>query len=297
MSPRTHHNESMELTLKKFHNDLSVRRRFLEAALDNPQIITTSMVSVMAVDDRLMVPGQSKWLVRLSGDFSLEGNSYGIEFWDPDLGNCKWWSFIPHPESVVAALRTALAGEAGEHQAIMSSVLERQNKLYAEFQWRDILAGRPIIILDDNTGSVASANSHYSSNVHLQAMELASSLRQALDESRQISAYTSTHNMRWFGWSSRVDRTKGDSCPYANKMAKMNTELLAMGETQWEYKKPCTDPLRMRGWLEDHLHNTQLPMVDELLDGLHTKSHKQRLPPCALDPKEIAADPDLRWQQ
>ena len=165
--PASHHGESSELTLAKFHNDMSVRRRFLEAAADNPRIVTCSMVSVMSVDDRLCVPGQSKWLVWLSGDFSLEGNSYGIEFWHPELGNCKWWSFIRHPDNVVKALRVALAGKAGKHQAVVSSVLERQNKLYAEFQWRKILAGRPVIILDDNTGSVASAITHYSANVHL----------------------------------------------------------------------------------------------------------------------------------
>ena len=136
----------------------------------------------------------------------------------------------------------------------MSSVLERQNKLYAEFQWRHILASRPCIILDDNTGSVASANSHYSANVHLQAMELASSLRQSLDEARQMSTYTSTHNMSWFDWSSRCK--EGGECPYAKKMAKMNAELGAMGEAQWEYKEPGSDPKRIRDWLEDHLENT-----------------------------------------
>ena len=182
---------------------MSVRRRFLEATVENPHIVNCSMVSVMPVDDRLCLPGQYNWLVWLSGDFSLEGNSYGIEFWHPELGNCKWWSFIRHPDNVGKALRVALAGKVGKHQAIVSSVLERKNKLYAEFQWRKILAGRPVLILDDSTGNAASANAQYSANVHIQAMEFTSSLRQALDESRQTSWYCNTLNMSWFDWSSR----------------------------------------------------------------------------------------------
>ena len=83
----------------------------------------------MDVTERLKVPGHSKWLVWLSGDFSVKGNSFGIEFWDPKLGHQKWWSFIEHPVKTLEALREALAGKVKKHQAIMSSVLERLNKL------------------------------------------------------------------------------------------------------------------------------------------------------------------------
>ena len=99
VSPRSHHWESKELTLKKFHNDMSVRRRFLQAALRNSNIVTCSMVSIMFVEDRLQVPGQSKFLTWVSGDFSIDSNSFGIEFWDPQLDKmCKWWSFLRHPQ-------------------------------------------------------------------------------------------------------------------------------------------------------------------------------------------------------
>ena len=157
--------------------------------------------------------------------------SFGtIEFWDFELKRQrKLWSFIPHPEKITEELRRALAGKAGKHKAIMSSVLERLNKFNAEFQWRSIIAGRPVIVLDDNTGSVASANSHYSANVHLQAMELASSLRQSLDESRSMAVYTSTHNMSWFDWTSRKKQ---------KLMDQMQNELAAAGEPVWEYEEP-----------------------------------------------------------
>jgi hypothetical protein len=178
---------------------------------------------MMDVTERLKVPGQSKWLVWLIGDFSVKENSFGIEFWDPKLGHQKWWSFIEHPVKTLEALRDALAGKVKKHQAIMSSVLERLNKLCAEFQWRQILAGRPVIVLDDNTGSVASANAHYSSNMHLQAMELASGLRQSVDENRQVSFYCNTENMSWMDLSSKRK---------TSELTRMNKELCEMGEEQ-----------------------------------------------------------------
>ena len=149
--------------------------------------------------------------------FQREGQlySFGIEFWDPKLGHQKWWSFIEHPVKTPETLREALAGKVKKHQAIMSSVLERLNKLCAEFQWRDILAGRPVIVLDDNTGSVASANAHYSS------MELASGLRQSVDETRQVSFYCNTENMSWMDLST-IRKTY--------ELVRMNKELSEMGE-------------------------------------------------------------------
>ena len=288
VKPPPYRDESEAQALAKFRNDLSVRRRFLQAAVSNPCLVTCSMVSMMDVTERLKVPGQSKWLVWLSGDFSVKGNSFGIEFWDPKLGHQKWWSFIEHPVKTLAALREALAGKVKKHQAIMSSVLERLNKLCAEFQWREILAGRPVIVLDDNTGSVASANAHYSSNMHLQAMELASGLRQSVDETRQVSFYCNTENMSWMDLSSRRK---------TSELTRMNKELEEMGEEQWQYKPPDIDPLKIVQWLDEHLDNTEMPMLDQLLDELAIKCVKQSMPECSLDPAVIASEPDLRWQR
>ena len=61
-------------------------------------------------------------------------------------------------------LREALKGEAAKGLAVVSSVLERENELFAEFQYRELLAGLPTFCLDDNTGSVACINKGYSQN-------------------------------------------------------------------------------------------------------------------------------------
>ena len=82
----------------------------------------------------------------------------------------------------------------------------------------------------------ASGTTTIAINVHLQAMELASSLRQALDESRQMSWYCNTLNMSWFDWSSRLMQ---------KEMDQMNFDLGMLGETQWEFHEPAGDPLRI----------------------------------------------------
>lgn len=96
--------ESAELTLAKFHNDLLVRRLFFEAALTNPDLVSCPMLSLLSVEDRLQIPGQSKWLVWISGDFSKKGQSFGIEYWDPDRGTIKEWAYMPHPPETIALL-------------------------------------------------------------------------------------------------------------------------------------------------------------------------------------------------
>ena len=71
-------------------------------------------------------------------------------------------------------------------------MLERQNKAMAEWQFRDLLAGRPCIVLEDNQGSVNCINSGYANNVHMQAVQMASNLRQAVDEAPMESYYITT---------------------------------------------------------------------------------------------------------
>ena len=73
----------------------------------------------------------------------------------------------------------------------------------------------------------------------------------------------------------------------------MNADLGMLREAQWEFHEPTGDPLRIAGSLEQHLDNTQMPMVDELLNGLLMQSHKLEVPIRELDPKLIAEAPDL----
>ena len=174
--------ESEQLALSKFRNDLLVRKVFLEAAAVSPRIASCSMASVLPIEDRLKIPGQSKALIWLSGDFSALGQSWGIEFWDFDADSYrKLYSYVAHPQEVLEQLYLALEGKAEKNHCVVSTVLERANVLMAEFMFRDILRGRPVIVLDDNQGSVAAQRSGYSRNVLSQAMQLVSNLRQALD--------------------------------------------------------------------------------------------------------------------
>ena len=72
--------ESEQLALSKFRNDLLVRKVFFEATTANPCIASCSMASVLSIEDSLKIPGQSKALVWLSGDFSVLGQPWDIEF-------------------------------------------------------------------------------------------------------------------------------------------------------------------------------------------------------------------------
>lgn len=278
--------EDEATTLAKFHNDLNVRLRFLKAAAANPHIATCSMLSLMDLEDRLQVPGQSQSMAWISGDFSKKGQSFGVEVLHPTRGLLKFWSFLPHPEKVSKALELAMKGKATKGSAIVSTVLERQNKLMAEFQWRELLAGIAQIVLDDNTGSVACVNNNYSQNRHCQAMQLASSLRLSLDEAAMKSYFTSTKNMSFF------DRTSRDDMDYADRF---NAKLEQAGMQPWVYQPPVRDSKAISHWLEENW-DEDLPMLDSLLEGLEEKSVKQTMPVCSLDPALIASKPDLRWQ-
>ena len=93
-----------------------------------------------------------------------------------------------------------------------------------EFQRRELLAARPTACLEDNQGSVAVMNKGYSANLILQAMQLVSNLRQAVDEAPMEAFWTSTHNMSWFDQSSRLEYKFCE---------RMNNDLIAMGEAPW----------------------------------------------------------------
>ena len=279
-----HSGETPECALVKGHNDLLIRKLFLEACLANPNVASCSMVSLMTFEDRLLVPGQSQWLFWLSGDFSLQGQSMTWEITYPVA--IKQYSFIAHPESVIELLRLALAGKADKNGlVIMSSVLERQNKLMAQAQARKLIAGRPGIVLDDNTGSVAALNKAYSKNFAIQAMELASSLQQAVDESPLQSYWTCTENMGICDWISRREYVLFDA---------MQTELKLTGD-EWTYVAPCHDVCAISQWLPRAL-DSDLPLVKDLVGSLSGLSAKPFMPTRTLFAHEIQSPPDLAWQ-
>ena len=172
-----HCGESADQALAKFHNDLLVYKHLMYACRDNSRVASCSMASILPLEQRLTIPGQSKWLVWLSGDLSIKANSFGIEMWHLVHGEIRRYSVYKHPPNVVAAFREAAAGNSRSGEAIVSSVLERQNKAMAGLQFRDLLAGRPCIGLEENQGSVNCINSRYANNVHMQASHMASNLR------------------------------------------------------------------------------------------------------------------------
>jgi len=288
--PARYQRESRPLALAKFHNELLIRKIFLRAAMDDPSLASCSMLSVLKVVDRLRIPGESKWLVWLSGDFSMHGQSFGVELLHPELGYVRRYCFLPHPPAVVAALRVALAGDSEKRgYAIVSSVCERQNKLMAEQQWRKWLTGRPCIVLEDNTASVACFNSGYSSNVIMQAMQLASNLRQALDEARTMAFYCTSKNMSFHDEVSRDPELAGEYVSFAND------QLLAHGMAPWVQEEPCLEVMAISEWLPNALE-CPLPMLQQLLQGLAPGVREPRMRSQGLDPAVIAQPAEMSWQ-
>jgi hypothetical protein len=276
-----HTGESEEMALAKGRNDLLIRRVFLEACIRDPRLASTSMVNLMTLENRMLVPGQSKYLVWLSGDFSVLGQSFGFEATYPT--HIRLYSFLPHPEEIIVMLRAALNGDADKNGLIVvSTVLERQNKLMAEFQYRKEIAGRPCIVLDDNTGSVAAINSGYSRNVLTQVMQVVSSLRQSVDKTTMTAYYCNTHNMGIFDKTSRREH---------EWVARCNSGL----EVPWSFVPPSKDAICISEWMPTALHN-ELPQLESLLNSLETSSVEDCMPPIALNAEEINEPLDASWQ-
>jgi hypothetical protein len=85
-----------------------------------------------SIGTKISIPGQSKWLVWLSGDFSKKAQSFGIEMWHPVHGEIRQYAVMSQPPEVLAKFAKAVAGNATKGEAVVSSVLERQNKAMAE---------------------------------------------------------------------------------------------------------------------------------------------------------------------
>ena len=287
VKPVRHGGETQEKANAKFHNDLHVYKLLMYACRDNPRIASCSMASVLPLQQRLSIPGQSKWLVWLSGDFSIKAQSFGIEMWHPDHGEIRRYAIIEHPPEVIAAFREAAAGNATKGEAIISSVLERQNKAMAEWQFRKLIAGRPCIVLEDNQGSVCTINAGYANNVHLQTMQMASNLRQAIDEAPMEAFYTQTENMGIYDKSSRLD---------FKFIADMNKKLAKHNMPLWEQVDPTDDVRALSQWLAE-VWTSKIPMLDELLACLGNVSAIPNLPPVSLNPDELLQPVDNAWQK
>ena len=287
VKPARLHGESQQLSTAKFLNDMRVYRLLMYACRDNSAVATCSLVSLLPLEQRLAVPGQSKWLVWLSGDFSMKAQSYGIELWHLVHGHQKFYSVVHHPQETIDALREALAGRSKKGRAVVSTVCERLNKLMAEFQFRDLLAGRPCIVLEDNQGSVACMNSRYSSHELMQAMQLASNLRQAVDEAPMEAHYCNTLNMSWFDRTSRLDKKYTD---------RMNSELAQLGLPTWVEVPPCRQTAQaLNEWLPVAFKE-KMPLLEELITSLGGINARKDVPKVTLDPTEILGTVECAWQ-
>ena len=89
VQPVRHLGETQLQATMKFHNDLLTDKKRMYACKDNPRAASWSMTSVLPLEQRLSILGQSKWLVWLSGDFSKKAQSFGIEMWHPVHGETR----------------------------------------------------------------------------------------------------------------------------------------------------------------------------------------------------------------
>ena len=287
VQPVRHMGETQVQATMKFHNDLLTYKKLMYACRDNPRVASCSMASVLPLEQRLSIPGQSKWLVWLSGDFSKKAQSFGIEMWHPVLGEIRQYAVMSHPPEVLAEFARAAAGNATKGEAIVSSVLERQNKAMAEWQFRKLIAGRPCIVLEDNQGSVGCINKGYAHNVHMQAMQMASNLRQAIDEAPMEASYCQTENMGIYDKTSRLD---------TNFVKKMNYTLKQHNMPLWQRVEACDEVKALSQWLA-HSWDSPFPLLDELITSLGDVTAIPNLPPVSLHPEELLNPPDKSWQR
>jgi site-specific DNA-cytosine methylase/integrase len=207
--------------------------------------------------------------------------------WHPVHGEIRRYGVYKHPPNVIAAFRKAAAGKSRAGEAIVSSVLERQNKAMAEWQFRGLLAGRPCIVLEDNQGSVNCINSGYANNVHMQAMQMASNLRQAVDEAPMEAYYCQTENMSIYDKSSRLD---------FRFIKRMNVRLAALGMPQWEEVEVSEDVKQLSQWL-DASWQSQFPMLQDLLTKLGNVAAIPGMSPVSLDVEQLQQPVDDAWQK
>ena len=156
----------------------------------------------------------------------------------------------------------------------------------AEWQFRKLIAGRPCIVLEDNQGSVGCINKGYAHNVHMQAMQMASNLRQAIDEAPMEASYCQTENMGIYDKTSRLD---------TNFVKKMNNTLKQHNMPLWQRVEVCDEVKALSQWLA-HSWDSPFPLLDELITSLGDVTAIPNLPPVSLHPEELLNPPDKSWQ-
>ena len=272
--------------LAKPHNDLLVYKHLVYACRGNPRVAPCPMASILLLGQRLAMPGQSKWLVWPSGDPSTKAQPFGIGVWHPAHGEVRRYGAYKHPPNVIAAFRKAAAGGARSGGAIASFVLGRQNKAMAEWQFRGLLAGRPCIVLGGNQGSVNCTNSGYANNVHMQAMQMASNLRQAVGGAPMGAYYCQTGNMGIYDKPSRLD---------SKSIKRVNAKLAALGMPQWEEVEASGDVKGLPQWLGDSWQS-QFPMLQDLLTKLGNVAATPGVPPVSLNVEQLQQPVGGAWQ-
>ena len=119
VQPVRHLGETQLQATMKFHNDLLTYKKLMYACRDTPRVASCSMASALPLEQRLYIPGQFKWLVWLSGDFSKIAQSFGIEMWHPVHSEIRQYAVVPHPPEVLAKFARAAAGNAAKGEAIV----------------------------------------------------------------------------------------------------------------------------------------------------------------------------------
>jgi hypothetical protein len=89
----------------------------------------------------------------------------------------------------------------------------------------------------------------------MQAMQMASNLRQAVDEAPMESYYCQTENMGIYDKSNRLD---------FRFVKRMNAKLADLGMPQWEEVAASEDVKQLSQWLDDSWRS-EFPMLQDLL--------------------------------
>ena len=190
---------------------------------------------------------------------------------------------------MIAAFREAAAGNSRSltSEAIVSSVLERQNKAMAEWQFRDLLAGRPCIVWR-TTGVRQTASTQGTPT-----MCTCRPCRWLQTCARQLMRYlwspTTVRLKTWASMTSTAGWTSG-------LLKRMNAKLADLGMPQWEEVVVSEDVKQLSQWLDDSWRS-EFTMLQDLLAKLFTVSTVLEMPSMSLTPDQLQQPVDDTWQK